>query len=60
MVSHKVSNFIRWIHLPVLKLFSVDRVTLLILDSSISSKMFSLEVQLGASLIDPVLSQEET
>ena len=32
----------------------------IILDSSISSKLFSLEVQKGSSLIDPVLLQEET
>jgi hypothetical protein len=35
-------------------------LTLFILDSSISSKLFSLEVQWGSSLIDLVLPQEET
>ena len=29
-------------------------------DSSISSKLFFLEIQFGSSLIDPVLLQEET
>ena len=36
------------------------KLTLFILDSSISSKLFFLVVQWGSSLIDPVLLQEET
>ena len=36
------------------------KLTIFILDGSISSQLFSLEVQWGSSLIDPVLLQEET
>ena len=36
------------------------KLTLFILDSSISSKLNFLEVQYGSSLMDPVLLQEET
>ena len=37
-----------------------SKLTLFIQGSSISSKLFFLEVQYGSSLIDPVLLQEET
>jgi hypothetical protein len=36
------------------------KLNLVILDRFMTSKLFSLEVQLGSSLIDPVLLQEET
>ena len=37
-----------------------SKLTLFMLDSSISSKLFFLGIQYGSSLIDPVLLQEET
>ena len=46
---------------PVLLLEeTLTKLTLFLLDSSISSKQFFLEVQQKSSLIDPVLLQEET
>ena len=36
------------------------KLSLFVLDSSTSSKLLSLEVQWGSSLIDAVLPQEET
>ena len=40
-------------------ILSDSKQTLFMLDSTISSKLFFLEVQEGSSLIDPVLLQEE-
>ena len=45
---------------PGKDIFCVDTHHLFILDSSICSKLFFLEVQQGSSLIDPVLLPEET
>ena len=45
-------------HLALLE--KETKLTLFILDSSISPKLFFLEVHLGSSLIDSVLLQEET
>ena len=39
---------------------TLTKITLFIVDSSISSKLFFLKIQKGSSFIDPVLLQEET
>jgi hypothetical protein len=45
------SQYQRWLKI---------KLTLFILESSVSSKLFSLKIRFGSCLIDPVLQQEET